>query len=76
MPANFDRHYRVEILRALAYLFLHPEIESHVDHIWNPVDDPPGTRTYKFSVDERIMEVTMIRLQAADREERTRRGQR
>ena len=62
MPANIDITYRIDLLRALAYLFAHPEIESHVELVWNPVDDPPGQVTFKFAVDAQVMEATLIRL--------------
>lgn len=33
---NVDIHYRVSVLRALAYLFTHPEIESGVELVCCP----------------------------------------
>ena len=62
MPTNYTPHHDIEILRALAYLLAHPEIDSHVQHEWNAVDDPPGFKTFRFSVDAKVMENTLIRL--------------
>ncbi len=62
MPkTNHTPAHDIEILRALAYLFAHPEIDSHIERVWNPVDNPRGTQTYTFSVDSAVMEGVMIR---------------
>ncbi len=54
--------HEIEVLRALAYLFAHPEIDSHIELVWNSVNDPPRAQTYTFSVDKAVMEGVMIRI--------------
>ena len=60
---NVDPKHRheIEILRALAYLFAHPEIDSHVELHWNAVNDPEGVQSYHFTVDRRVVLDVMIR---------------
>ncbi|CAB4166894.1 hypothetical protein UFOVP1383_48 [uncultured Caudovirales phage] len=63
MPTNPDPKHRheIEVLRALAYLFSHPEIDSHVKLEWNPVGHPNGIGSYHFTVDAEVIGDVMIR---------------
>ena len=46
-----DQQYAVSVLRALAYLFSHPEIESGI--MWTePVNHPEGRRVIHIDVDD------------------------
>ena len=62
MPANYSPRHNIDICCALAYLFQHPEIDSHIERPWNSVDEPVGQHRYVFTVDREVMDKVLILL--------------